>query len=182
MTKVLSLDTSTSCTGYAVYEDGKYARCGCIDKRKEKLTSEQRLDEMCKDILTLMDVENPDIVYWETPSIARNAVTQRLLTMVTGVVYGWCLSHNVYHEDFRPNVWRKGCLKRDEKLPRTRVEAKQWSINRVKELYDADVNDDTADAIMIAYGAFKLYAAAEKSKRQSEWMTELNRRKWNGGK
>lgn len=60
---------------------------------------------------------------------------------------------NIKYESFSPASWRtkhgiqKPGLKRDE--------LKQLSVDKVKELYNSDVSDDEADAILIGASWYK---------------------------
>lgn len=156
MTKVLSLDTSSSSTGWAVFVNGKYESSGCIDLKKIK-DSKERMKEMVFSIQDLLNSEQPDIVYVELTSVARNVSAQRTLTMILGAIWAYCINHDIYYEAFRPTEWRSWVKYADEKLPRRREELKQWSICRVKELFGIDVQDDTSDAILLGLGAIYKY-------------------------
>ena len=58
--KLLSLDTSSSKTGWAYFEDTKYKKSGIIDldtkecKKKYKNNSDNRIKDMCIEVLNLL--------------------------------------------------------------------------------------------------------------------------------
>lgn len=154
MTKLISLDTSTSCTGWCVFKDGIYIKSGIINKKKIK-DGKIRLREMCSALLSFINIEQPDIIVIENTVVTRNAEAQRMLTMILGVVFGYCITNNVDYYLLRPTEWR--ALISKEKKGRKREELKLWSVNKVKELYEIDVSDDESDAILIGSALINKY-------------------------
>ena len=149
MNKILSLDTSSKITGYAVFNDGKLIRYSSIDRSDIK-DSEKRMRDMVECLITLLEREAPDVVVIEEAVVTRNPQTQRMLSMILGVVFGVCVNNHFNYCSLRPTQWRKAVRGDDEKLPRKREELKLWSINKVAELYDIqDICDDISDAILI---------------------------------
>jgi len=147
--KTISFDSSTTSTGYTVFIDGVFSYCNVIDKKKIK-KSEDRVNEMISSIYKVIEKEKPDICVWETPAGVKNPETQRNLNMIIGAILGKCLEQNIFHTSFRPSEWRKLINVTNEKLPRKREELKQWGINKVKELFDLDIDiDDVSDSILI---------------------------------
>lgn len=144
--KLLSLDTSSSCSGWSIFLNGEYSNSGVFNLKKIK-SSDERFKQMCTILLYTLNTERPDIVGIEMTVVTRNAAAQRLLTMILGVVYGWCVVHNVEFIMLRPTEWR--ALISSEKKGRKRDELKNWSISKVKTLFGKDVSDDEADAILI---------------------------------
>ena len=143
MTKLLSIDSSTSSTGYAVFIDGKYSRSGCI-----QINDDDKLTKMIEHIYSLIINEDPDIIVVEEMVVVRNAQVARYLTMIIGAIFGKCLDNGIYYSSIRPTEWRK--LIDPGKKPRKRAELKEWSVQKVKELFDIEgVSDDIADAILI---------------------------------
>lgn len=148
MSKILSLDTSTKSTGYAVFNDEKLIRYSSIDK-SDKKDSYERMAAMVYDIMVLIEREAPDVVVIEETVVPRNPQTQRMLTMILGAVFGVCIYNNFDYCSIRPTQWRKA-VHADEYLPRKREELKAWSLDRVKLLYGIDnITDDVSDAILI---------------------------------
>lgn len=149
MSKILSLDTSTKVTGYAVYNQGKLVRYSSIDKSAIK-DGDERLRAMIKDLATLIEREAPDTVVVEETVVTRNPQTQRMLSMILGAVLCICVDFGFNYCALRPTQWRKAVRGDDEKLPRKRDELKKWSINKVNELFGIqDIGDDISDAILI---------------------------------
>ena len=147
--KLISLDTSTSSTGYAVYISGKLHRYDLIDFKRIKNTDE-RIKEMILKIYEIIETENPQIIVAEITVVTRNAQAQRNLTMILGAIHGKCLENNIFFSLLRPTEWRKLVNNEKEKLPRKREELKQWSKQKVSDILGInDINDDISDAILI---------------------------------
>lgn len=145
--KLLAIDSSTTSTGYSIFEAARYIRSGCIDLKKyhgDKLT------EMVIQLFSLIEVENPCIVVAEEMVVPRNPQVARMLTMILGAMYGKCLIDGICFTTLRPTEWRSAVRNRDEKMPRKREELKLWSKRRVEELFGVkNVNDDVSDSILI---------------------------------
>lgn len=147
--KLISLDTSTSSTGYAVYISGKLHRYDLIDFKRIKNTDE-RIKEMILKIYEIIETEKPQIIVAEMTVVTRNAQSQRNLTMILGAIQGKCLENNIFFSLLRPTEWRKLVNNEKEKLPRKREELKQWSKQKVSDILGInDINDDISDAILI---------------------------------
>ena len=153
--KLLSLDTSTSSSGWALFVNGKYKDSGVIDLKKVKNTSE-RLKTMIIKLRALIDYCSPTVVAIETPVVCRNPLTQRMLSMIFGIVYGKCAEDGIEFYELRPTEWRK--LIDSNKKPRRREELKEWSKLKVKELFGIkDVSDDVSDAILIGQAYVNMF-------------------------
>lgn len=148
---LISLDTSSSSTGWAKFFNGKYIESGQINLKNIKDTNERLKNMVIKlnDLLTRECELNDKItVVIETPVVVRNPQVQRLLTMIFGAVYTICLQNEIEFQQLRPTEWRK--LIDSGKKPRKRDELKEWSKQKVKELFKIeDINDDISDAILI---------------------------------
>ena len=147
--KLISFDTSTSSTGYAVYLSGKFHRYDLLNFKHIKST-EERIKEMILKIYDIIETEKPQIVVAEMTVVTRNAQAQRNLTMILGAIQGKCLENNIFFSLLRPTEWRKLVNNEKEKLPRKREELKQWSKQKVSDILGInDINDDISDAILI---------------------------------
>ena len=146
--KLISLDTATKQTGYSVFLDAVYKKSGVL-KTNCSLSGNMALEEMAKVIFSFLDSENPDIIVAEIPMMERNAKTQRSLTTLYGMVYGWCLHNNKFFFGFAPSEWRS-LIKVEQPKQKKREVWKQWSLDTVKALFNVNTKqDDRADAILI---------------------------------
>ena len=156
MNKLLSLDTSSTCSGWCVFIDGVYTQSGVINLKKEKfLDGNSRLEKMCKELLNLLILQMPNVVVIENTFVGKNAQSQNMLTMILGVVYGYCLQNNIYYYSLRASEWRS--LVSKEKHVSKRSELKEWSVKKVKELFNINVSDDESDAILLGVGLLNKY-------------------------
>ena len=151
--KVLSLDTSTSSSGWALFMNGKYYGSGVIDLKKIK-DSTERLKTMTIKLGELIGYYSPTVIAIETPVVVRNPATQRMLTMIFGIVFGKCVEDGIEFQELRPTQWRK--LIDPGKKPRKREELKEWSKQKVDELFGINVTDDESDAILIGQAYINL--------------------------
>lgn len=146
--KLISLDTSSKKTGYAIYENGKFQRSAVIDLA-DMSNGEIRSEAMIKQFIQLMKEEKPDIIVVETMVVTRNAQAARLLSMIIGAVYGLCVEHDIIFSSLRPTEWRSLVHSDLKPQGRKRQDYKEWSKQVVKEIYGLDVSDDESDAILI---------------------------------
>ena len=145
--KLLALDTSTSSTGWAYFENGKYVVSDVISIKNQKDT-DLRMEQMISEIYRLIQCYSPTVVVTEMTVVVRNPAVQRMLTMILGAVYGNCVVNDIDYYSLRPTEWRK--LIDPGKKPKKRDELKEWSKQKVFELYGIDnVTDDVSDAILI---------------------------------
>lgn len=154
---LVSLDTSTTSTGYAVYDNGELVKYGCLkhDTKKRIATNEKMINMVMKIYELLNDIK-PDFVITELTAVARNVQVQRNLTMILGAIMGYCISHNAYYYSFRPTEWRS--LISDKNKPRKREELKQWSKDQVKQILNIELDsDDISDAVLIGYAYYMAF-------------------------
>ncbi len=145
MVKMISLDTSTRSTGYAIWNEGELEKTGFISRGKE-----EDFSIMLVRLWDFLDKEKPDIVITELTVVVRNADVQRKLTEMLAICHLWCLKNSAFYKELRPTSWRKiiGDVI-SEKPPKKRESLKEWSVNLVKIIFEKEVNDDIADAILL---------------------------------
>lgn len=150
--RLLALDTASNNSGYALYTAGKLKESGVISCEGD---TEERIDKMCNGLMSLLNRIHPGTIVIELTVVDRGTATQRMLSEIVGAVRGWAAS-NVYDDgiktefiEYRPNTWRKLVCLEGETFPKKRNDCKVWAVKKVKEMYDMDVTDDRADAILI---------------------------------
>lgn len=149
---MVTLDTSTNKTGVCVFKNGKYDGHFLIDKSNIKDTPE-RIKEMSKAILGILQRINPQIIYIEEDATIRNAKTFRMLMLIQGVAYTWSICNDCEFNVVRPSEWRKPLGINGGK----REELKAKSINYIKDTFNLKVTDDEADAICIGCSVMKRF-------------------------
>lgn len=151
---LMSLDISTKSTGVAFFDtDTKellHYECVAasspnVYNRIEKITN--RIEELVKEY-------KPEICISEEPEpafVKNNIDVYRKLTFIHGAI---CLMLNHYKltmELITSSAWRKKVgIKTGRGI--TRSVLKQEDVKKTKELFNLDVNDDIADAILMGYG------------------------------
>lgn len=161
-TKMIALDTSTTKSGYAFYENGELIKKGTIDCSKEKDTT-IRIENMCFGLIELLQKYKPDIVVVEKPPFINSPQTLIQLSEIVGVCKGWAITQG-YCEfvEYMPNEWRSLIKEKDEKIPRKREECKKWDMDKASLFFGSNfafVTDDEADAALIGLARIKHFAA-----------------------
>ena len=159
--KLLSLDTSSSKTGWSCFEDAKYKKSGVINfdtnecKKKYKGNSDKRIEDMCSAIIDLLKKYKPDIIVIEKLNVGRNMVAVRHLSKVIGVVYCYSILNDCYYHEIQASQWRSqiGIQGKNRK----REEYKQLAIEYVKNTLGIDVTDDEADSICAGIAYIKMF-------------------------
>lgn len=161
ITKLISLDTSSSKTGWAIFENAEYKESGVINldtnecKKKYKGNSDKRIEDMCLSVIKLLKENKPDIIVIEKLNVGRNMVAVRALSKIIGVVYCYSILHDCFYYEIQPSQWRSKLGMQSSK--RKREEYKQLSINYIKENLNKDVSDDEADSICAGIGYIKMF-------------------------
>ena len=153
--KMISIDSSTNKTGFAIWEDGKFIRSGLIDLSSNKDIA-KRLPEMMEQITTLLSEEKADLVYVEEMNVTRNAQVARFLVRLQGAIQYWCTINGKWFETIQPTKWRKAIDLKGK--TRKREDMKQAAIDHVETNFGLQVNDDEAEAICIGQAVLKLYS------------------------
>ena len=147
----MSLDTSTTSSGWSIYTNGKLKDYGVVDLSKVKGTAKNKIPIMISEIEKIIEKYKPSIVVVELTVVSRNAQAQRNLTMLLGMIWHICINKDIEFVDLRPTEWRSYVSA--DKKGRTRNELKDWSIKKVEDLFGIkEISDDVSDAILIGYG------------------------------
>lgn len=164
--KLLSLDTSSSKTGWAYFLDGKYKKSGVIDldtkenRKKYKDNSDRRIEDMCLAVWGLLQKHKPDIIVIEKLNVSRNMNAVRVLSKVIGTVYTYyILTDDCYYFEIQPTQWRSRLGMQSGR--KKREELKRLSIEYVKNTLGIDVTDDEADSICAGIGYIKMFTPEE---------------------
>ena len=147
--RIISIDSSTKKSAYAVFDNEKYVRSKLLMCNAKNM--DERFKRMSLSLLDVLYNQKPDVVYIEDTVIPRNAQTQRFLTRLQGVVYAYCVMNGCEFHTIRPTVWRKlvGIMQGKKK----RDELKQDAIDLVLDKFGMKVNDDEAEAVLIGIAA-----------------------------
>lgn len=153
MTKILGLDASTKCTGYAIVNTAnKLLKHGVIDLSHE-LDIDVRIDNMIEAFIDLFETENIDICYIEDSwkgGKTPNVQTTKKLTNLIGAARCLCIRNGCAFNSVYPSEWRS-VIGIDSGRATKREEFKQRAMTWVKKKYNIDALEDEAEAICIAY-------------------------------
>lgn len=142
---LISLDTSTTDTGYAIFKNSKLKKYGDFDHKKDQ----DRIDLMCHDIYKLIIKEKPDIIVAEDLNVMKSVKTAKMLSEVIGAVRmcQFITDKDTFFYKMPPKHWRSLV---GSNVPRKRTECKVWDIMKLKEIYSIETtNDNIADAVLI---------------------------------
>lgn len=148
MSKILiALDESTTCTGYAVFDDGELIEHGIFSfKNKDVL---ERVSLIMEEIEKLIKTYKPDNMVIEDVQITMNAATAKSLLGLQFMIEVYAHRNNISCETYRTTKWRK-ILGLSNSRSLDRKAKKQETIDYVKDKYGIDVlKDDESDAIAI---------------------------------
>lgn len=154
--RVVSFDQSTRCSGYAVFEDGKYVTSGVIDMNKSQLETDKRSFEMAKEIWKVIKKYNPQELVIENVQQQSSPSTVIVLARLAGMIIGYAEAHNVHVHILLPSQWRKA-LGYSQGAKVKRQELKKQSINYVKNNLGLDLSEDECEAIAEGIAAHKIY-------------------------
>lgn len=150
--KILALDPSSKSTGFAVFENDKLKKYGCITASSTNLF--HRIDKIIEELKKIIAEDQPNVIVIEDvipADVHNNIKIYKALTYLQGYVLHTLDDNKITDIKFYlANEWRSKCriktgpgIKRDSLKPK--------DIAFVKEQYGIDVNDDVADAISIGY-------------------------------
>lgn len=148
MSKILiALDESTTCTGYAVFDDGKLIKHGLFALKSKDVL--ERVSYIMEEIEKLIKTYKPDNMVIEDVQITMNAATAKSLLGLQFMIEVYAHRNNISCETYRTTKWRK-ILGLSNSRSLDRKAKKQETINYVKDKYGIDVlKDDESDAIAI---------------------------------
>lgn len=163
MTRLISIDSSSTKTGWAIFDNGEYIKSGVINldtteyKKLYKGKSDERIQDMCLAIINLLKENNPDIVVIEKLNVGRNMVAVRALSKVIGAVYCYSILNECFYFEIQATQWRSQ-LGMQGGAKRKRDEYKELSIKYIKDHFGIDVTDDESDSICAGLGYIKMFS------------------------
>ena len=157
-TVIISFDTSTTSSGYAVFKlDNKnnisLDSYGCLQLNEKD--TEKRINDMVVCLLYRLNLVKPNYVVIEKPPYKKDPNTLVLLSEIIGAVRAWAIANNCDYKEYAVARWRKIVKEENETVPKLRELCKEWDIKKVHTLFNLDVNDDVADAILIGYARIR---------------------------
>ena len=144
--KILSIDPSTTSTGWCIYEN-KPIKYGCICPNKT-LEYIDRVIYILKELNALKLKYKPEIIIIEQLAVTRNAKVAQMLAGLQVAIEVMFRQEEYLVIEARPSEVRKGKI-----FSKKRNEIKIECVEYIKNKYNISVSDDEADAILLAeYG------------------------------
>ena len=148
MSRVMSVDQSTRCSGYCIVEDEEYICSGVIDMSKSELDTPERSFEMAKAIWKLIKKYQPQFLIIEDVQNQSSTKTVIILARLQGMILGYAEAHGVQTHILAPTVWRR-ILNYSQGPKVKRAELKKQSADYVKNKYGFVKSEDENEAIAL---------------------------------
>lgn len=159
--RVMGIDASTTCTGWAIFDDNELIGYGAIrpdgDNWRDRLVNEGPV------LSQVIKKYSPTKIYMEdVPLKSQNPKALVILGAVQGFIYGIASSFEVPIEFVMPNEWRSPLNLYDGTREGTkRTELKRKAVAKANDLFGLNLawvspsskknEDDLAEAILICY-------------------------------
>ena len=151
---VAGIDGSTNMSGISIIQDGELKFYTLVDCHKEKDTM-KRIRIMLVKICEILDQYDIDAIHMEKAFTKTNIDTTIKLANIAGGIMFYCAKNDIEFIHPLPSEWRKKIgLQQGKSVKRDVLKAE--AIEAVKREYGIDVNDDVAEAILLARSAFDL--------------------------
>lgn len=150
--KIISLDQSLSCTGWAVFDNKTLIAADTFSISKTA-PMDRRLLEIYKNLTDLYHEYEFEKIYFEDIQLqAGNALTYKHLAYAQAAIILWCGHMNMDWSISAPSHWRKVL---GGGFGRKRAEQKRYAIQLVQKWYNIEAPSDIADAICIGRAAIQ---------------------------
>lgn len=144
---LIALDESTTCTGYAVFNDSELIKHGLFALKSKDVL--ERVSYIMEEIEKLIKTYKPDNMVIEDVQITMNAATAKSLLGLQFMIEVYAHRNNISCKTYRTTKWRK-ILGLSNSRALDRKAKKQETIDYVKDKYDIEIlKDDESDAIAI---------------------------------
>lgn len=163
--RLVSLDTSSTISGYAYFENAVYQDSDIICCAEEK-DIYVRVENMCFRLVDVLNKYKPDIVVIEKPPYCGDPKTLVLLAEIVGCVRGWTITQGfAEYVEYDPNRWRRLVADKDEKIPTKRNLCKPWDMEKAEAIIKRKPMDDNeADAVLIGQARIEEMKAINEEK------------------
>lgn len=174
--RILSIDASTSSSGWSIFDEKNLIEYGCIksDKKEWRHRIADMVDELDKVIKRDGNIER--IYVEDVPLISANPQTMKILCCLQGALLGMAIGNKIYIEFIMPSAWRKPSgLFDGTKSGTTRAEMKRKSIELANKTFGLELiykspsskfnQDDEADCINLGASVQGVYQFEQKEKK-----------------
>lgn len=162
--KIISLDASTSCTGYAVFDGDKLTDYGKI-KPKGDDWRDRIIDETMR-LAELFREHRPNVIIAEDVPMKDGKPTIVKLGAVHGMILSLCAGFKIKPMFLLPSNWRQDMgLFDGTRAGMTREAMKEKAVNMANDVFGLNLqwvsttssknDDDTAEAILIGWSQIR---------------------------
>ena len=153
--RIIAFDQATYKMGMSVWDDGKLVYYDLF-QFNDQITEVRlaKIERLLSEVV--VPIWKPDLVVFEDiqeQGGIKGMKTFKILAMLLGVCVTTMERLGVKYITYAPVVWRKefGAISGG------RSAEKNWAVNKVHELTGQWVNEDTSEAILIGYSAWRKY-------------------------
>ncbi|MBG9983325.1 crossover junction endodeoxyribonuclease RuvC [Aerococcaceae bacterium DSM 111022] len=145
--KIIAFDQSTTATGFCIMEMGtaNIIESGVILPKKNDETID-RVTYTIKRCLNLVRTNEVAFVFIEGVQVQRNPAVYEVLAKLAGTLEVMLYESGYFVNVVKATEWRR----RVGIKSRKRAEVKKEAIEMVKEIYDLEVSEDEAEAVLFA--------------------------------
>ena len=141
--RIVAIDNASHNAGVSVFDDGKLVFYHLYNYAGDTIDRLLKNRQFLEDIVALQ--WKPDLVVIEDIQYQNNIQTFKTLAMLLGNSLVCMRAHNIRTETVLSKVWRSHFIINGK----TRLQEKSQAIEKVKAMYNIDVNDDVAEAILL---------------------------------
>lgn len=149
--RIVAIDNATKNAGVSVFDDGQLVFYHLYQYEGDTLTRMVHNRNFLED--TVINTWQADMIVIEDIQYQNSIMTFKTLAMLLGSSLVSCAAKKVKVETVLSSVWRSNFMLHGK----TRIEQKKQAIDKVKTMYNIDVTDDIAEAILLGkYAVDKL--------------------------
>ena len=146
--RILAFDQASITSGWSVFDDEELVKFGHWES--EGSHSTERIMKTKHWVANMIQVWKPDLVVFEDIQLqvfngGEQVVTFKKLAHLQGVLKNYCYENGKIYKIVPPATWRAF----NEVKGKTRIDKKKSAQLIVKNLYDVNVTQDEADAVLI---------------------------------
>lgn len=142
--RIIAVDNATENMGVSIFDNGKLVFYHLFHIQGDTITRLLKNRNLIEQVF--IKQWSPDLMVFEDIQYQPpNILTFKVLSMLFGNSLVACRANDVNFETVLSKVWRAHFMCN----AKNRSEQKKQSIAKVKEMYDINVNDDVAEAILL---------------------------------
>lgn len=141
--RIVAVDNASHNAGVSVFDNGKLVFYHLYSYTGDTIDRLYKNRQFLEEVVALQ--WQPDLVVLEDIQYQNNIQTFKTLAMLLGNSLVCMKAHNIRTETVLSKVWRSHFIINGK----TRLQEKAQAIDKIKQMYNIDVNDDVAEAILL---------------------------------